>query len=430
MATKHQLLDEILAQQAGRKVNGNKSRERTDKVHAEAIRAIFNRLYELGYRIENPKNLSEKHIGAIVRDWHARKLGNKTMQNYHSRLRIFCVQVGKSRNFIRPLISYLPGIDPATLVVHAVATRSKSWTELGIDVLAKIKEADQVDRTGRFGLILRVMLAFGLRRMEALICKPWKSGANGLAWQIFPSESKGARPRMVPIDSAEQRDLLEYVKSQIGKNEKLRWPSTPSGKIATRSWSEKRFAYFMQKIGLTKKLCGGTGHGLRHTFAENRAIVAQFVPPTLGGTGGEFDKAEMVIKREVVAESLGHARPSITNAYYGKFPKNAVGMSKKEYSEAIREGIDQIDRTCALKKLTDTARADCKRIWLVMSDFDSDFAPSLDHIFTLWTIHSMRHAVEWVQPQTEGEIAAAMFVAATKHTREPHEQAAYSDNIN
>jgi hypothetical protein len=58
------------------------------------------------------------------------------------------------------------------LRVIAVARKSKSWEKLGIDLAEKVELALQFDQ--RFGLMLLVQVAFGLRRMEVLQMQPWK----------------------------------------------------------------------------------------------------------------------------------------------------------------------------------------------------------------------------------------------------------------
>lgn len=71
-------------------------------------------------------------------------------------------------------------------------------------------------------------------------------------------------------------------------------------------------------IGITKRDCGVTGHGLRHEFAENAAILAGMIPATRGGIKGQLRKEVEDLNRMQLSETLGHSRTSITGAYLGK----------------------------------------------------------------------------------------------------------------
>ena len=139
------------------------------------------------------------------------------------------------------------------------------------------------------------------------------------------------------------------------------------------------------------------------------------VPMTLGGSGSEFSKPETDAKREAIAEQMGHSRKSSTNAYFGIYPRNPVGVSKANFASAILAGLHEIGRAGQMKEMPESARKICIQVLVVMSDYELPLTMSM--IYTLWNIHSERHAVDCVQPQSDGEIAAAMYAAATKILR-------------
>lgn len=66
---------------------------------------------------------------------------------------------------------YLPDVPKKELKVKTVAEKSKSWAANGVDVLGKVIEADAMDR--RFGMMLRMALAYGLRAREVIELCPW-----------------------------------------------------------------------------------------------------------------------------------------------------------------------------------------------------------------------------------------------------------------
>jgi site-specific recombinase XerC len=277
-------LDKLLAKNAGTRVNGKVASDRTTRSYGEALRGMFKKLVGMGYKLEKPENLSEKHIEALCIEWYRLERSPKTMQVNLSNLRIFAGWIGKA-NMVKDIHHYLPDVPREKLKVRTVATRSKSWSENGIDLVAKIKEADEVD--WRFGLMLRLQLSFGLRRMEAVQAIPWK---NDHGDKFAAYATKGGRPRDIHIETPEQRQVLDMVKSRLKKTEPLGWPTRPDGSAADLAYSIRKYSRLLPQIGITRAESLVTGHGLRAQFAENAALIASLVPVTLGGTGGQMDK--------------------------------------------------------------------------------------------------------------------------------------------
>lgn len=77
------------------RLNGKVASIRTVEFSRQVVRESCRRLHTLGYYIIDINSLKEKHIDALVRDWHEKGLSNKTMQNQLSRLRIFAGWLGK-----------------------------------------------------------------------------------------------------------------------------------------------------------------------------------------------------------------------------------------------------------------------------------------------------------------------------------------------
>ena len=63
-------LNIILAQHAGTRVNGKVASDRTTSSYGEGLRTIFNKLLSMGYKLEKPGSLSEKHIEALCKEWY------------------------------------------------------------------------------------------------------------------------------------------------------------------------------------------------------------------------------------------------------------------------------------------------------------------------------------------------------------------------
>jgi integrase len=322
----------VLKEHGATRVNGAVASERTKAHNADVI---FNGLHvwheELAMRIQEPQNLSDKHIRALVRYWYEQGKKPKTMIGDLSVWRKFAGWIGKP-NLVLKLADYLPDVPAEELVASATATKSKSWSESGIDVQAKINEAFHMDR--RFGLMLMVQLVFGLRMKEALCLKPHKADhGNGL--RVYGSDGpKGGRDRFLEIEHDEQRIVLDALKEFTTVRGRLGWDKTGHGKPATLESNIQHYYYCLRKIGITKKNADVCGHGLRAEFAENCAIARGLLPATLGGTADQMPKEEMDRILLQVSEKLGHSRKQIAYAYYGKFAetradKIAEGAAKK-----------------------------------------------------------------------------------------------------
>lgn len=393
---------------------GGAVRKRTRDHRHEVLTKLFQRLQTLGYRITDLHKLEDRHIRVLVRDaWFEQKYRASTLRDEMTQLRLFGKWIGKP-NLVRKASHYLPEVPLEQFIVSQVAKQSKSWTECGIDVLAKVKEADTMD--WRFGLMVRVMLSFGLRRMEVLACYPWRSTSDKTGWRIYPNESKTSRPRYIVIETDAQHRVIEYVCGRVKKDERMRWETNRHGKAMSFKKATAHFSYLMRKLGITKKLTGTSGHGLRSQFIENHSIVASFVPPTLSGSGAEMEYDELQVARAVASQQLGHARTSVTGAYYGSFGRHLVRHDKEQLKNAVMEAIDQHKEAEGGETLQEAFREDCKLIAAVL--LDDDVAITLGQIQNLWRRYSERHSEIWKKPNSSQEIKNGIFVAATMHRRQ------------
>jgi site-specific recombinase XerC len=396
-------LNILLAEHAGTRVNGKVASDRTTSAYGEALRTIFKKLQSMGYKLERPQNLSEKHIQALCQEWYRLDRSPKTMQVNLSHLRIFAGWVGKG-NMVKDIHHYLPDVPREKLRVRTVATKSKSWSENGIDVVMKIKEADAID--WRFGMMLRLQLSFGLRRMEAVQAIPWKND-HGDKFSAYAT--KGGRPRDIHIDTPEQRKVLDMVKARLKKTEPLGWTAKPDGMPADLAYSIRKYSRLLPQIGITRSEALVTGHGLRAQFAENAALIASLIPVTLGGTGGQMDKDEMNLQRARVSEKLGHSRLSITPAYYGSFPRDNTADSPDRSKFVVESAIQKIPVE-RMVEIPDDRLSDCIQLTSELMAVRAFIDPRATH--ALWEYHSCRHNTPWLTP---GHSNIAALEAAATH---------------
>lgn len=386
------------------RVNGKKASERTQTLTKDVLCASIRRLHELGYKIQDPKNLGERHIQVLVKDWwYCKKKKPKTIQNDLSRLRVVCAMLGKP-GMVESVEKYLPDVDPELLKVRSAAQTTKSWSGNGIDLVAKFREVDEHEP--RLGLMLRLELGFGLRREEVLKCNPHAQD-NGHYLQVFPGMGKGGRWRNIPIASTAQRELLDYVKARVPKNKPLGWEYTRAGKAASLEQNIRRYENLMTSFGFTKADAGVTGHGLRAQFAENHALLLGALPPTMGGDGGHLDGADLHVIKVKVAQALGHNRQSVTSAYIGSFKASADEQVHDQCYVTIQKALRILDAV-DLPKVPEQRASDCRVIRDVMVPLGMSLTVEQAH--TLWAKHARRHGVEWMTPELE--IPLALQIAA------------------
>lgn len=388
-------VNKIMAQEGTRRVNGKVASDRTQTLTREVVFASIRRLHKLGYKIQDPQNLGERHIKILVNDWwYCQKKRVKTIQNDLSRLRVFCRMMGKP-GLVGSVCKYLPEVDPSTLKVQTAAATSKSWAGQGVDFLEQLQAIDAKDR--RLGLMLRLEVGFGLRREEVLKCNPHVQDF-GSHLQIFPGMGKGGRWRNIPIKSPAQRFLLEYVKARSEKNKPLGWEYSAGGKAVTLEQNVRRYENLMAALGFTKSQLGVTGHGLRAQFAENHALLYGLMPPSLNVLPQVQSRVDRDVVVNKLAQALGHSRKSVMAAYIGKLGNASCQGWDARSAEHIRLTL-RILEIDALSAVPMDRADDCEAIQAAMAE--SEVALNLEQAHALWSMHSRRHGVEWMVPERE-----------------------------
>jgi integrase len=321
----------FVTHKAAVRVNGKTSSNRTIDAAKDVLAEMCLRLWRLGFRVQTISAINGKHIEAVVRNHWACGASPKYMASIMTQLNKLDDWLGKP-GIVKSIEAYLPEVEANEFRNSMIAAKSKSWSENGIDLGLKIAEADKKD--ARFGLMLRMCLALGLRRCEVLQIIPWKDDRS-VFFDIRPGIAKGGRARTIPYLSPAQKEVVEYVKSQLKRNEHLGW-SDPvlrgEGGLLLRN--EKRYSQYMTDIGITKSESGVTGHGLRAEYAEDMSMLMGLIPATRGGAKEQMSQEDEDTIRLHVSENMGHSRTNVTNAYYGKLTKK-VQNSRGERLGAV-----------------------------------------------------------------------------------------------
>lgn len=309
---------------------------KTREERARSLHRSFALLRRLGYQL-HPANLAGHHVQALLHYWTAgnglapprprahgllpcRPYSAAYIQQQLSFLRSFARWVGKP-GMIRPAHTYVS--NPTLVQRSYVAQRDKSWSAHDIErstLIAKVAEHDRY-----VGVQLELMLAFGLRRKEAVMFRPHlaivsrdrlaparASSERYAAFLRIRRGTKGGRLRFAAIRNAEQEQALEHARQLV------RTAVSHLGQPG-RSLRQalKRFDYVVRRSGITRRILGITPHGLRHQFAGDLYFELAGELPRVRGGKLPDDLARFRSALQEVVVELGHKRRQISSAYLG-----------------------------------------------------------------------------------------------------------------
>lgn len=286
---------------------------KTHNTRAQVLYASFRELRQLGFRLDEPANLKPKHLQALVKLWEEDGQSPSTIQNKISVFRVFTGWIGKA-GMIRDTESYVQ--TPGAATRSYVAKEPKSWTANAVSTEI-IQQVEQFD--ARVGMQLNLCLMFGLRVKETIEFKPHRVDKGD--YMIVTDGTKGGRARAVPLDTPEKRQLLEQCKKLVGfaKNSFL---GDPGHSLLQ---NKNRFYYVMKKFGITRLQLGVTAHGLRHEYVNGRyEELAGDKSPVEGGTVARDNPELDYSARTIIAEEVGHTRPSIVGCYCGSTKTQSI----------------------------------------------------------------------------------------------------------
>lgn len=262
-----------------------------DRVRSLALAARH--LREAGFRQMKASSLKGKHVQALLDRWQGEGLSSGTIKNRLSHLRWWAEKIGKSG--ILPADNMQLGVAERRYVTNVSKARELgSGFDLVTDVHVRMS--------------LQLQAAFGLRREEAIKFRP-SYADRGDHIALKGSWTKGGRERILPITTAEQRDVLHAAHRLAG---------TGSLIPADKTFIQQRHVYDGQ--------CKAAGlshmHGLRHQYAQSRyETLTGRPPPAAGGPLvtklSPTQRIEDRLARQTISRELGHERIQITAIYLG-----------------------------------------------------------------------------------------------------------------
>jgi len=310
----------------------------TRQARRQGLFRIFTLLRNLGFHVA-PANLGARHIEVLMAYWTARPLAGDDSRCGGTRLGwpktpYSAAYIQQQMSFLRAFSGWIKKdglvktaqryVEDASLIRRSYcATEDRGWKSHGVDVEAKVKEVRSIDR--HVGVQLQMMMAFGLRRKEAVMFSPaaaevplhalpeaHRSDAKYLAFLKVKRGTKGGRLRYAAVRTDEQREALVAA---------VLMAHGPRGHIGRPGLSLKQsldlFSNVVRQVGLTKRELGVTPHGLRHQFAGDLYFDITKVKAPVQDGEPLIDAAAMKDAYRQVARQLGHNRPQISNAYLG-----------------------------------------------------------------------------------------------------------------
>lgn len=273
-----------------RNPDGSKS---TQAERKKTLKLVDKQLQEMHVRKLQVRNLGRRHIDKLLNLWQSQGLSASTIKNRMSHLRWLSEKIGK------------PGLVPAS---NASLGIEKRHYVTNINRSRHISN-EQLSRLNNRYLeaSFRLQAAFGLRREECMkIILRFSDKGDYLAL----TKTKGGRPRIVPIRTQAQRELIDSIKKWVGDGSLI-------PKEDTYKTHQGRYERACIKMGLER------AHGLRHAYAHQRYLEltgnsapAAGGPSTKGLSGA--DKQRDYEARMIISEELGHGREEVTAVYLGR----------------------------------------------------------------------------------------------------------------
>src|SRR3984893_5686120 len=269
--------------------HGSKPKGVSNKTMHERACSLFRSftlLRRLGYQFDL-NNLAGRHIQMLVDYWtgnpriadRCRQRGVAMLELPHSTtyiqlqlsfLRVYAdAWIGKP-GMVHPLADYVE--DPARFKRSYTAKEDRSWEGNAVEFRRVVQTVAAIDP--RVAAQLALLLAFGLRRKEAVMFMPHNAvvSSESVPTSQYASDryavflrvqrgTKGGRLRFVAIRNDDQRKALD-LEFALHPSSHLGHPGS------SLKQSLKRFDNVMQKAGISRKQLGVTAHGLRHQFAQ------------------------------------------------------------------------------------------------------------------------------------------------------------------
>ncbi len=313
-----------VARRAGR---GGEVGMKTRRERRIVIESALRELHASGLKLRRLKNFRAKHVRRILRLWQARGLKTSTLSTYVSHLRTLCGWLDKPQ--LVALIDELIGREPQLVQRRTVTDTDRSERGANVSVVEVLSRALALDE--RFAAQLALIIAFGLRSMEAWLFRPHLALRSDGRLQVLWG-TKGGRPRLLPLEMTPAHlAVLAWACS---------FAQTRSESMIPRGWTvqrwRRRYYRYCSRLGLTRRQLGVTPHAFRHGMLLDLYEWLTGVPAAVrGGTLARVDPPADRAARAIVSAVAGHAELHITSAYLGGLKAPETDESDADPSDTM-----------------------------------------------------------------------------------------------
>lgn len=280
-----------------RQAHGSFSSQRNRR---QVLQQVADDLQVLGYRRMRGSSLKQKHVMGLFRHWMKKELAVGTIKNRLAHIRWWAKAIDKPNIMFRSNDQYYREIGMTPVKRSLIAPDNKA-TYLDVERFQRITN----DYT-RMSLLLQAH--FGLRREESIKFVP-SYADRGDFLHLKGSWTKGGKPRVIPIQTIEQRQLLNDIRTKVGRGSLI---------DSMRSYVQQLWVYSSQvsRAGFCKM------HGLRHAYAQKRyyELTGWHAPINGGPKKSSLNPAEKLVDtsaRKTISRELGHERLAVVSVYIG-----------------------------------------------------------------------------------------------------------------
>lgn len=314
---------------------------RTVKAYRDRMSTVVQVAKELNMPIRNLDELSPKIVKHVFHKLEKAGGSASWLANVNTTVRRFGIWIGKPD--LCPQIAKLVAWEGSAERQYSV-TVSKDWENLNADVeqiIAMVGIDCEVT-----SLQLTLARHFGLRVQEVLMLKP-HAAEHQPGFLHLTDGTKGGRPRLIPIETPEQRQAVDDAKTIAANHPKGLVMAKPHH---TLHQAIRYFYRQMEKVGVTRHVRGISAHGLRHGYAcrAYQQLTGE-LPPVLGGkvVDPHLDKKA----RMEISQRLGHGRTDVVSAYIGSH--RGMARAKKKSLQLL---IDTVESDVEIKRLAKEAQ--------------------------------------------------------------------------
>jgi len=241
------------------------------------------------------QSLKPKHVEALLNYWRQEELSVGTIKNRMAAMRWWAQKVDRQNVIARSNEHY--GIPERTYIASVSKAKTVDATDLG-----KVRDP-------HVRMSLELQSAFGLRREEAIKFAP-SYADQGDHLLLKASWTKGGKARVIPVRTADQRDVLDRTHRLAGGGSLI-----PSARN------------YRQQLGVYERHTANAGlsklHGLRHRYAQVRyeELTGWKAPAAGGPSARTLDSVQRTLDRQArltISRELGHEREEISSVYIGR----------------------------------------------------------------------------------------------------------------